>query len=288
MLVVLFREKPQPREPLRLSPEYLPIHLPSERHALDQGATPMTVDRLSVAFRLALPEPTQNYEQDAEWCVIDDGSGWRELRFHNYRDIFRVPGLYEKLFHEILMCRSPPVVCHLLVEQLIRDKVDCSKMRVLDVGAGNGMVAEELRKRGIGKVVGLDIIDEAAEAAQRDRPGVYDDYLVVDLTKLGVEEAAEIVSDGFHALITVGALGFGDIPPEAFQVALDMICNDGLIAFTIRDDFLSENETSGFAALIRTLITAGGLKELRQVTYQHRLATTRQPVHYRAIVARKG
>jgi hypothetical protein len=33
-------------------------------------------------------------------------------------------------------------------------------------------------------VVGVDIIPEAQEAADRDRPGVYEDYYVVDLTRM--------------------------------------------------------------------------------------------------------
>lgn len=247
----------------------------------------MAVVRLPPTVRLALPDATQSYEQDAEWCVVDDGSGWRELRFHDYDEIYKVPGLYEKLFYEVLQCQSPPVVCDLLVEQMTTERIDPAGVRVLDVGAGNGIVAEELRTRGIAKVVGVDIIPEAADAAARDRPGVYDDYRVVDLTTLDADAAAEIAGGGFDALTVVAALGFGDIPPEAFRVAFDMVRTDGFLAFTIRDNFLAETDTSGFAALVRDMMASGELEELGAVTYQHRLATTRQPVHYRAVVARK-
>ncbi|MDQ4118262.1 MAG: class I SAM-dependent methyltransferase [Actinomycetota bacterium] len=247
----------------------------------------MAVDRLPPTVRLALPDATQSYEQDAEWCVVDDGSGWRELRFHDYGEIYRVPGLYEKLFYEVLQCQSPPVVCDLLAEQMANERIDPAGVRVLDVGAGNGIVAEELRRRGVTKVVGVDIIPEAAEAAERDRPGAYDDYRVVDLTALDPDAGAEIAGGGFDALTVVAALGFGDIPPEAFRVAFDMVRADGFVAFTIRDDFLSETDTSGFAALVRSMMASGELEELGAVTYQHRLATTRRPVHYRAVVARK-
>lgn len=251
----------------------------------------MAVERLASttgpAFRLALPEPTQSYEQDAEWCVVDDGSGWRELRFHDYAEIYQVPGLYERLFYEVLQCQSPPVVCDLLAEQLAGENIDPASLRVLDVGAGNGIVAAELRARGVAKVVGVDIIPEAREAALRDRPNVYDDYRVVDLTALDVDTAAEIAGGGFDALACVAALGFGDIPPEAFRAAFDMVREDGWLAFTLRADFLSETDTSGFSALVRSMLDAGELEELATVTYQHRLATTRAPLHYRAVVARK-
>ncbi|RZT86545.1 methyltransferase family protein [Pseudonocardia sediminis] len=243
--------------------------------------------RSAPAFRLALPDATQSYEQDVEWCLVDDGSGWRELRFHDYSDIYQVPGLYERLFYEVLQCQSPPVVCDLLAEQLAGENVDPGSLRVLDVGAGNGIVAEELRARGISKVVGVDIIAEAKDAALRDRPEVYDDYRVVDLTDLEPGAADEIAGGGFDALACVAALGFGDIPPEAFRAAFDMVRDDGWLAFTLRADFLSDTDTSGFSGLIKSLLASGELEELGAVTYQHRLATTRAPLHYRAVVARK-
>ncbi|MFP5021769.1 class I SAM-dependent DNA methyltransferase [Pseudonocardia phyllosphaerae] len=239
------------------------------------------------AFRLALPEPTASYEQDAEYCVVDTGSGWVEHRFHDYDRLYTIPGLYEKLFYEILQCQSPPVVCDLLAAQLRAQDVDPSSLRVLDVGAGNGIVAEELKARGVGKVVGVDIIPEAREAAERDRPGTYADYHVVDLTALGTDRAAAIASGGFDALTCVAALGFGDIPPEAFRAAFDMVADDGFVAFTLRDDFLTEGDTSGFAGLISSLLDSGELEELDSTVYRHRLATSRDPLLYRAVVARK-
>ncbi|ANY09222.1 class I SAM-dependent methyltransferase [Pseudonocardia sp. HH130630-07] len=246
----------------------------------------MAVERSS-AYRLALPEPTESHEQDAEYCVLDTGEGWTEYRFHDYDALYRVPGLYENLFYEILQCQSPPVVCDLLAEQVRGGGLDPSGLRVLDVGAGNGIVAEELRTRGFGKVVGVDIIPEAREAATRDRPGVYDDYHVVDLTALDDDRASAIASGGFDVLTCVAALGFGDIPPAAFRAALDMVAVDGFVALTIREDFLTDGDTSGFAGLITSLLDSGELEQLGSTVYRHRLATSRAPLHYRAVVARR-
>lgn len=247
----------------------------------------MAVERSAPPFRLALPEPTESFEQDVEFCVVDTGTGWTEYRFHDYDRLYRIPGLYEKLFYDVLQCRSPVVVCDLLAEQLATEGVDPSGLQVLDVGAGNGIVAEELRARRIGKVVGVDIIPEAREAAERDRPGTYADYHVVDLTALDDDRAAAIASGGFDALTCVAALGFGDIPPEAFRVAFDMVAVDGFVAFTLREDFLDDGDTSGFAGLVRSMLDTGELEQLGSTVYRHRLATTRDPLHYRAVVARK-
>ena len=51
-----------------------------------------------------------------------------------------------------------------------------SDLRVLDLGAGNGIVAERLTEAGVGHIVGVDLLEEAAQAAERDRPDAYDDY----------------------------------------------------------------------------------------------------------------
>ena len=55
---------------------------------------------------------------------------------------------------------------------------------MLDIGAGNGMVGEQLVDMGAEQVGGVDIIEEAAQALERDRPGIYKDYDVADLTNL--------------------------------------------------------------------------------------------------------
>ena len=72
------------------------------------------------------------------------------------------------------------------------DNETAAKLRVLDVGAGNGMVGEELDRMGARHIVGVDIIPEAKEAAERDRPGVYDDYFVVDLTDVPAGDLARM------------------------------------------------------------------------------------------------
>ncbi|MEN8261723.1 MAG: hypothetical protein ABFS02_14360 [Pseudomonadota bacterium] len=41
-----------------------------------------------------------------------------------------------------------------------------------------------LKQYGVARMVGVDIIPEAMEAQQRDRPAVYDDYYVADFTQL--------------------------------------------------------------------------------------------------------
>src|SRR3954470_19067786 len=94
-------------------------------------------------------------DQDLEWCRVTVGGETREIRFHDYHEIYAIPGLYEFLFYERLECCSPQVVCELLEQELRDEDVDPAGLRVLDLGAGNGMVGERLpgvRVRGVGGV----------------------------------------------------------------------------------------------------------------------------------------
>lgn len=244
---------------------------------------PLHSDRLLVA----MPELSRSYEQDLEWCVVHLEGAWREIRFHDYAEIYRVPGLYERLFYEILECRSPVVLRDALAADLAKAGTDAAELRVLDLGAGNGIMAEELHRLGVDHVVGVDLLPEARDAALRDRPGVYRDYHALDVTALTADDVAALTANRPNTLTCVAALGFGDIPPECFSAAYNLIADDGWIVFTIKDDFLSDDDTTGFSGLISRSVEQGALELVSTQRYQHRVATDRTPLYYTGVVARK-
>src|ERR671916_1426069 len=128
-------------------------------------------------FILRLPdEADPGTSQDEEWFEVEYEGRTRRLRFHDYSEIYSIPGLYERLIYEELRCESPRVIAGLVSDELERRGTDPASLRVLDLGAGNGIVAEELREIGADHFVGVDIIPEAEQAAERDRPGLYDAY----------------------------------------------------------------------------------------------------------------
>jgi 2-polyprenyl-3-methyl-5-hydroxy-6-metoxy-1,4-benzoquinol methylase len=225
--------------------------------------------------------------QDAEWCVVRVDDRWCQIRFHDYDELYSVPGLYEKVIYDILRCDSPHVVRSLLEAELTDAGMPAYDLRVLDFGAGNGMVGEELADLGAKFIVGVDIIEGAAEATDRDRPGVYDDYQVVDMTDLDEGQQRELASYRFNTLTCVAALGFGDIPTRAFVAAYNLIRPGGWIAFNIKEDFLTNADRSGFSGLIRAMLDDGTLELRQRQRYQHRLATDRHPLYYVAIVGIK-
>ncbi len=240
------------------------------------------------ALRVALPEPNSKFSQDDEWCVVAQADGtWREYRFHDYDQIFRMPGLYEKIFYDVLGCDSPRFMAGLFADALADARVDAADLRALDLGAGNGIMAEELAAVGIAHSVGVDILPEAREAAERDRPGLYADYLVGDLTAIEADDSKRLAGHHLNALTVVAALGFGDIPPAAFGTAYDHIADGGWVVLTIKDAFLASEDTSGFAAMISAGMASGALEVVRRERFRHRLATDATPLVYEGIVARK-
>ncbi len=241
------------------------------------------------AFELHLPEdPGRELDQDEEWIEVEvEGEERRRIRLHDYGEIYKVPGLYEQLFSEQLDCDSPAVVCDLLREQLATAGVAPADLTVLDFAAGNGLVGEELTKLGVENIVGVDLLEEARDAARRDRPGVYDDYYVLDLTRLAPDAREVLRAHEFNALTCVAALGFGDVPPKAFAEAFNLISSPGWIAVNIRDRFVEEQDSSGFGGLIARMLDEGVIEECARVRYVHRVAIDGEPLHYVAMAACK-
>lgn len=233
------------------------------------------------------PEASSGMSQDEEWCEVTVDGDVRRIRFHDYAEVYTIPGLYERLFYDELACESPQTVCGLLGRALRDRDFAPEELTVLDVGAGNGMVGEELVQLGADSVVGVDIIAEAAMAAERDRPGVYDDYKVIDLTDVPPDDHEDLREFGFNCMTTVAALGFADIPPEAFVTAYDLVEPGGWVAFNIKEDFVSDEDPSGFARLIQGGLEDGALELAADRVYRHRLSAEGEPLNYVAMVARK-
>lgn len=238
-------------------------------------------------IQLALPPTDMTFDQDQEWCVVRANGQWRQIRIHDYDKLFSIPGLYERLLCDILKCDSPHVVSKLLKTELSESVVPADGLRVLDLGAGNGMVGEELAHMGVETIVGVDLIEEAATATERDRPSIYTDYHVVDMTRLDEGERQALRAYQFNCLTCVAALGFGDIPPQAFAAAYNLIAPGGWIAFNIKERFLNGNDNSGFSGLIQSMIAKKMLSIRRERRYQHRIATNGDPLFYVAVVGVK-
>ena len=108
-----------------------------------------------------------------------------------------------------------------------------SQVRVLDIGAGNGISGEALAALELRPVVATDLEPAAREAALRDRPDVYDTYLITDLVALSRSQERVIASLAPNALTCVAPVGAGPkhIPPAALITAMSLLAPDVVIAY---------------------------------------------------------
>jgi SAM-dependent methyltransferase len=248
----------------------------------------MTASETATGLSISMPARSDGGDQDSEWCWVKlAGQPPRRIRFHDYGAIYAIPGLYERLFHDELKCMSPVTVCGLIADVMAQTDRDPNSLRVLDLGAGSGMVGEQLQQLGACHLAGVDICEEAAVAAERDRPGVYDTYVVADLCHPEPDVDRVLRESDFNCLTSVSALGFGDIPPRAFANSVNYVDTGGLIAFTLRDRFLEEADKSGYRKLIDRMIDESVMEPLARWRFRHRFSSSGEALHYVAVVAEK-
>ena len=117
------------------------IHMPTKRHNIRFPAS-----------------DTNGLSQDETYFTLVDARGVEtQIRFHNYDAIYAHQGLYEQLFYDRLQCHSPEKVVAILHHAMAEEPWLFNALRVLDLGAGNGMVGSELQKFGVARLVGVDI-----------------------------------------------------------------------------------------------------------------------------------
>jgi predicted TPR repeat methyltransferase len=234
-----------------------------------------------------LANNADDLDQDEEWILLASGNRCEQIRLHDYGKIYDVPGLYEEVVYDQLKCKSPQVISSMLKKELEKSHTYSENLRVLDFGAGNGISGECLEKEiDCDSLVGVDIVPEAVSATHRDRPGLYDDYYVMDLCEIRKEEKRRLMQWNFNVLITISALGYGDIPSRAFVNAFNLLENDAWIAFNIKDRYLDAEDDSGFRDTLDRMLE-GSLSVLQKKRYRHRFSMSGKPIHYVAVVGQK-
>ena len=100
-----------------------------------------------------------------------------------------------------------------------------------------------------------------------------------------VEQSLKTID--FNCMTVVAALGFGDIPPDAFAEGYNLVNEQGWVAFNIKEDFVCEADQSGFCRLIGRLEDDGVLDIRERLRYRHRFCQDGTPIYYYAVVGRK-
>lgn len=220
-------------------------------------------------------------DDGGEFVALRDPDGEEEIvHLHDYARVYSVPGLYEHIVQDLLRCRSPQVAAAAL-ERLADDP---AALAVLDLGAGTGLVGELIRGFGVGYVIGMDAVGAAREACLRDRPGIYDDYLVGELGALD----AQLRACRPNALIAAGAFGGTHMPASALSGALALLPEGAPVVFTIHERWTQTDEPGGFLTPLAQMIDSGELVVFERSRFLHRLTTGGEPIHYELFAASNG
>ena len=229
-------------------------------------------------------------QADGEYVALRDLPGGDEVivHLHDYSRLYETAGLYEQIVQELLGCCSPEVAASGLSHAIDALGIERDHLRLLDLGAGTGLVGALVRDLGVGVVIGVDALPAARAACLRDRPGTYCDYLVGDLADPAPDLIARIQRLRPGGLIAAGSLGGTHAPASALLCALDMLPIGSPVVFTVDERWTRIDGDGGFRSAIAELVGSCRLVILERSRFQHRVTTTGAPVYYELIVGALG
>ncbi len=238
-------------------------------------------------YAIRLPDGS-GLSQGEEYFFLNINGNERLVRLHDYQTIYQFPLLYETVLYDILGCQTPSKICDILNGVLNRSLVTRRQLHMLEIGAGSGIFAEYLRDRvGITDVSGLDIYEIARIAAERDRPGVYKNYYVADLTDLSPGLLRELVAQKFNCVGVASATGWGNhIPVEGFEQAFSLLVPGGLFIFHVKPND-PDIECTELNRWIMSKIESGRLELMHKELSFHRNDIEGKPIYYDIIVGTK-
>ncbi|MBO1351175.1 MAG: class I SAM-dependent methyltransferase [Hormoscilla sp. GUM202] len=240
-----------------------------------------------ISYNVKLPSVTQNLEREEEYFILVHNNQEQRLKVRDYEKVYKIPGLYEYVLVELLKHTSHQVISELLVEQVTQSQLSVSELSVLELGSGVGLVGACLKDKGVKSIVGVDLIEEAAEAAKRDRPNVYNRYYVEELPHVTAGVRQELENSKFNCLVCASALT-GGLPGPAFAFAYNLIADGGPIACNIREDLLDANPTDHSSGkMLANMIKEGIFRVQVKHAYRHRLSVTGVPLYEVALIGFK-
>lgn len=200
----------------------------------------------------------QAAQRRAEHLAVDEARDvvrWRddtgrnvETGLHDYAALYQVPGLYEAAYFVRLGGRAP----HLLVEALaaVVPRRERPGLQVLDVGAGTGVVGEQLAAVGFRRIAGTDLEPTSQWAVPRDRPQLYQHLRTMDLTVLSDDDLRWLRTLAPQVVTVAGAVGFRHLPVEALAALTRVLPVGGLFALTVAHGFEHDPALADHATLL--------------------------------------
>ncbi|AOX00090.1 methyltransferase type 11 [Moorena producens PAL-8-15-08-1] len=242
----------------------------------------------NVDFEIKIPEieSARNLPIQEEFFWLSQNGKETKLRVHDYSELYRIPDLYRHLI-EKLHSISHTVLSSRLIDRVTQAGETVEDLVLLEVGAGSGMVGKALVDLGVKSVTGIDILPEAAEAAAREYPGVYENYYVEDLTNLSHTAREGLNSQSFNGLVCGSALGFNHIPAQGWATAFNAIAPNGWIAFNVQKERWEDKSSASFLAWHPWVGKTDIFEIVETHEYQHRFHLDGRPLYYIAIIGKK-
>ena len=237
-------------------------------------------------FEVRIPEEVNDLLIHEEFFYLKQNGEERQIKLHDYPEMYRIPYLYQYMM-ERLQYQSHTVLSTLLINQVTQAGGNVEDLIVLEVGAGSGMVGKALVDLGVKSITGIDIVPEAVEAAQREYPGVYENYYVEDLMNLTETTQNALTKRGFNCMVCGSALGFNHIPAEAWAQAFNVITPNGWVAFNVQKELWEDKSEAYFLAWHSWVEEKHLFKMTQMHDYQHRLYLDGRPLDFVAIIAAK-
>ncbi|XP_074646404.1 methyltransferase-like protein 27 [Tubulanus polymorphus] len=157
-----------------------------------------------------------------------------------------------------------------MVNQYVSDK-NCS---LIDVGAGTGLVAEELRKLGFdGRMDAIDPSTGLAKVAMDNElyTKYYNEYLSAD-------KPCTVETESFDHVTCCGTIVPGHAKYKAIRELLRMCKPGGYVFVCFRKDYLEQEEFKGMETFLEDLEKEGATSETNKHEFQQYY------LHYQALV----
>ena len=135
---------------------------------------------------------------------------------------------YDSDLSEEFDYQSPRRAAEVLAGYVPRDA------RILDAGAGTGLVGEILASMGYQRMVAMDLSQGMLEEARKK--GVYEDF-----HQMVMGETLDFETGSFDAVITVGVLTVGHAPASSLDELVRVTRPNGVIVFSLRPDVYEHN-----------------------------------------------
>ena len=230
--------------------------------------------------------PDRDPAEEAFTVTFASGRTQR-IGLHDYDRMYAIAGLYEEVVHRLLRCASPAKLADVLLRVAELEGRSPHLLRVLDLGAGNGLVGVQLRERGVVVLAGTDSARRAREAANRDHPGLYASYVLADANGQPAELGSLVRELGINCIVCAGALGFEHIEAQSFTELWDLLPPGAMFSLTVHEQ-LAEPGASDIGDELALLRAGhGGTEIVVSERFRHRVSVTGEPIYYLAIGARK-